>query len=252
MKTISVSHRKQWARVLLVIVLSLVGMLFLTLLSASVSAWIPILFCWGDILLFSAIPVVLLALLANGPVPNIRESWSQMPWALASGLTFFVFMTWLPTYYTDTERMYELACFGPLLGVMGFLLGWIAQRGTLIMISCLLLPFVWGRLFVDEMLSTLFTISTIIASFAAVFWWNRIDPLKRDDSEPSRIEDILSDPDLTMQWLETLSQEDGDMGQDVWFEEKHQPVNRQRYLLVLLFLGLLLITVLLFIIVLLA
>jgi hypothetical protein len=70
MSTVKVSYRKQWGKALLAAVLALSGMLLLTSIGGTYADRVFLWFCCGDVLIFSAIIIVLLGLLFNLPYPQ--------------------------------------------------------------------------------------------------------------------------------------------------------------------------------------
>ena len=216
MSTVKVSYRKQWGKALLAATLALIGMMLLTFIAAMFSPWVPLLFCWGDILIFSGMIIILLGLLANSPYSQkSREQWDGLPWGFVGAASTFLLFLSMPTYYQGTDRMYELACFGPMLAGVGLILGWMAKRGVIVIIAALVMPFVWMRLLEDALAINIMIWGGIILSFIFVVWWNRVDPPPRSPGELVKLEDVLteSDPDHMMQWLE------GEAGEDRPFDD---------------------------------
>ncbi len=210
MSTVKVSYRKQWGKALLLATLALIGMMLLTFIAAMVSPWVPLLFCWGDILIFSGMIIILLGLLANSPYPQkSREQWDGLPWGFVGAASTFLLFLSMPTYYQGTDRMYELVCFGPMLAGAGLILGWMTKRGVIVIIAALVMPFVWMRLLEDALAINIMSWGGIILSFIFVVWWNRVDPPPKSPGELVKLEDALaeSDPDRMMQWLELKAEE---------------------------------------------
>ncbi|MCB9423010.1 MAG: hypothetical protein H6667_24630 [Ardenticatenaceae bacterium] len=145
------NNRKQWGKTLL----ATIGIFFASLLVALLimmqtepwAQWAWILSCWVSILSFSAIPLFIASYFTGENFPDASRFFAGAPWGIIGGVTAFGLM-WIVTQTSCCYKddMYMLACFGPLLGLMGFFFGSAFRNRFPLFALTIASPFIYGYL----------------------------------------------------------------------------------------------------------
>ncbi|MCP4425410.1 MAG: hypothetical protein GY803_13025 [Chloroflexi bacterium] len=125
-------NRLWWGKALLIdIVLFFASLLVSFLIMAQQEAWAQwawILSCWVGIITFAALPVIFMNYLSGNESPETNRLLQRSFWGVVGGITTFGIF-WITTqssccYKSDTSI---LACFGPMMGLIGVFIGVYSQ-----------------------------------------------------------------------------------------------------------------------------
>ncbi len=189
-------NRRKWGIALVVTIVLLGVSLVMSVAAMSISEWLPLYFCWGNILLFSAVIIMLFGLITGNALPNMDRWWEGAGWGLFLGASAFALMAIIPSNYSDyADQMYNLACFGTMMALFAFALGAVMRRKSILLMASFSY-FLWLVLFSDEVMAFIFMAGSFIVAALFLYWLNRVYPPAKSETDLLTLEDILNDPEL--------------------------------------------------------
>ena len=220
-----VENQRKWGVALVVTIVLLIGSLVMTVATIYIAEWLPLYFCWGDILFLSAIIIIVLGFATGGTFPSTERWWEGASWGLLMAITAFALFASLPSRYSDyADQMRNLACFGTMMALFAFGIGATMRRYSVLLIAGSSF-YVWIFLFQNEITALIFTVASLGAAAVFLYWLSKAYPIVKEEtdypdpaaifSDPEFIKAVMAgktqvklsdDPDLAMAQLERMAQ----------------------------------------------